>query len=318
MQFSEIIRASPGGDVQLHQLRCFVAVADELHFGKAARKLAMLPTALGRQIRLLEEDLGARLLERTTRHVSLTASGAALLDDARALLAQADRLASRVRAQARGASAAIRVGAIDSAAAGLVPLLLHDFRARCPQVVVHLLEEKTIRLLPRVASGHLDLAFVRPPEARDPRFEFMFLFNETAVVAVPSRHPLARRKRVAPGDLADEPLIVPDRRSRPHSHDLTMKLFAEAGLTPRVAQIADEKRTIVNLVAAGLGVAIVPRWTSRMMIKGVRYVSLHVTAPGGLNRLPLAAAWMRDVRDPVRDEMIATVREHLAAYARQA
>ncbi|HET9594303.1 MAG TPA: LysR family transcriptional regulator [Anaeromyxobacteraceae bacterium] len=304
--------------MELHQLRCFVAVGEELHFGRAARKLAMLPTALGRQVRLLEEDLGTRLLDRTTRHVALTASGAALLDGARALLGQADQLARRARAQARGASAAIRVGAIDSAAAGLVPLLLHDFRARCPDVVVHLVEEKTIRLLPRLASGHLDLAFVRPPHARDPRFEFMPLFDETAVVAVPSHHPLARRRRLSPRALADEPLIVPERRSRPHSHDLTMKLFAGAGLTPRVAQLADEKQTIVHLVAAGLGVAIVPRWTSRMTIKGVRYVPLEATPAGGPGRLPLAAAWMRDVRDPIREEMVATLRQHLAAYARQA
>jgi DNA-binding transcriptional LysR family regulator len=304
--------------VELHQLRCFVAVAEELHFGRAARKLAMLPTALSRQMRLLEEDLGTRLLERTTRHVSLTASGAALFDDARSLLAQADRLALRARAQARGETAAIRIGAIDSAAAGLVPLLLHDFRGRRPDVVVHLLEEKSIRLLPRLASGHLDLAFVRPREARDPRFELLFLFNETAVVALPSRHPLARRKRVTLKDLADEPLIVPERRSRPHSHDLTMKLFAEAGLTPRLAQVAEEKHTIINLVAAQLGAAIVPRWTARMMTKGVRYVPIETSAPRGLNRLPLWAAWVRDVRDPIRDEVLATLREHLADYAKQA
>src|SRR4051794_5250013 len=156
----------------------------------------MLPSALGRHVRLLEEDLGTRLLERTTRHVSLTDSGAAFLYDARALLAQADRVAARARAQARGRSAVIRVGAIDSAAAGLLPLLLHDFRERCPHVSVHLVEEKTIRLLPRILSGHLDLAFVRPPGTKDPRFEFLFLFDETAVVAISSRHRLARRGRV--------------------------------------------------------------------------------------------------------------------------
>jgi DNA-binding transcriptional LysR family regulator len=304
--------------VELHQLRCFVAVAEELHFGQAARRLAMLPSALGRHVRLLEEDLGTRLLERTTRHVALTDRGAAFLEDARALLAQAERVESRVRAQARGASDVLRVGAIDSAAAGLVPLLLRDFRARCPGVVVHLVEEKTIRLLPRLASGNLDLAFVRPPpQARDPRLELLFLFDETAVVAVPSRHRLARRRRVRPADLADEPLIVPERRARPHSHDLTMRLFADAGLTPRVAQLADEKQTIVNLVAARIGVAIVPRWTSRMAVPGVRYVRLALGA-GGSGRLPLAAAWLREVRDPIRDAMLATLREHLAAYARLA
>ncbi len=304
--------------MELHQLRCFVAVAEELHFGRAARRLEMMPSALGRHVRLLEEDLGTRLLERTTRHVSLTESGAVFLDDARTLLRQADRLAARVRARAREKSDSIRVGAIDSASAGLIPLLLHDFRGRRPHVVVHLLEEKTTRLLPRLVSGHLDLAFVRPPETRHPSVEFMFLFDETAVVALPSRHALARRSHLALADLADEPLIVPDRRSRPHSHDLTMKLFEEAGLSARVAQVAEEKHTIVNLVAAGLGAAIVPRWTSRMTVRGVRFVPLKAGTPGAVSRLPLAAAWMKDVRDPVREEMIATVREHLARYAKQA
>ena len=113
-------------------------------------------------------------------------------------------------------------------------------------------------------TGRLDLAFVRPSETPDKRLEFMFLFHETAVVAVPDHHPLAAKKRVTIADLANQPLIVPERRSRPHSHDLTMKLFAEAGLEAHIAQIADEKQTIVNLVSAKLGVAIVPKWTSRM------------------------------------------------------
>lgn len=302
--------------LDLHQLRCFVAAAEELHFGKAARRLAMLPTALGRHVRLLEEDLGTRLLARTTRDVSLTESGAAFLDGARALLAQADRLAGSVRARARGQSGVIRVGAIDSAAAGLIPLLLQDFRKRRPDVVVELLEEKTLRLLPRVLSGRLDLAIVRPPQHPDPGLEILPLFFETAVVALPARHRLVRRSAVTPQDLSAEPLIVPERRSRPHSHDLTMRLFAEAGLKARIAQVAEEKQTIVNLVAAGIGVAIVPRWTSRMKVKGVRYLPLKVA--GRMNRLPLAAAWGRDVRDPVRDELLETLRERLASYAKQA
>jgi DNA-binding transcriptional LysR family regulator len=302
--------------VDLHQLRCFVAVAEELHFGKAARRLGMLPTALGRHVRLLEEDLGTRLLARTTRDVALTESGAELLDGARGLLAQADRLAEGARARARGGAGAIRVGAIDSAAAGLIPPLLHDFRKRRPDVVFQLLEEKTIRLLPRLLSGRLDLAFIRPPESPDRSLEILHLFNETAVVAVPARHRLARRSRLRLQDLAGEPLIVPERRSRPHSHDLTMKLFAEAGLSATVAQIAEEKHTIVNLVAAGIGIAIVPRWTSRMMTRGVRYLMLQDA--GRMNRLPLAAAWVRDVRDPIRDELLETLRGRTPQYAKQA
>jgi DNA-binding transcriptional LysR family regulator len=301
--------------MDLHQLRCFVAAAEELHFGKAAHRLEMLPSALGRYIRLLEDDLGTRLMTRTTRSVALTDDGTVLLKEARALLAQADNLAARFRTRGRVQAATIRVGAIDSAAAGLLPMLLHDIRARRPDVTVKLVEDKTIRLLPRLLSGQLDLAFVRPPENPDKRLEFLFLFHETAVVAVSDRHPLASKKNVTIADLAEEPLIVPERRSRPHSHDLTMKLFAEAGLQARIVQLADEKQTIVNLVAAELGVAIVPRWTSRMAARGVCYVPL---AASDMNRLPLAAAWTRGTRDSLRDEMLEMLQAGLSRYAIEA
>lgn len=250
--------------MDLHQLRCFVAVAEELHFGKAAARLDMLPSALGRHVRLLEDDIGTRLLTRTTRNVTLTEEGAIFLDEARALLSRAESLATRFQARGRTRTTAIRVGAIDSAAAGLMPLVIRDFRERRPDVAVEMVENKTIRLLPRLLSGRLDLAFVRPPEIPDKRLQFFFLFYETAVVAVPERHPLGEHDCLSMEDLADQPVIIPERRSRPHSHDLTMQLFAEAGLPARVALFAEEKYTIVNLVAAELGVAIVPQWTSRM------------------------------------------------------
>jgi DNA-binding transcriptional LysR family regulator len=301
--------------MDLHQLRCFVAAAEELHFGRAAQRLDMLPSALGRFIRLLEEDLGTRLMTRTTRSVALTDDGGNLLKEARALLAQADALTAKFRTRGRKQAAAVRVGAIDSAAAGLLPMLLHDFRERRPDVTVQLVEDKTLRLLPRLLSGRLDLAFVRPPESTDKRLEFFHLLYETAMVAVSDRHPFASKKRLTIADLADQPLIVPERHSRPHSHDLTTKLFAEAGLEARIVQIADEKQTIVNLVSAELGVAIVPKWTSRMAARGVRYVRL---AASDMNRLPLAAAWTRGTRDPIRDDMLEMLKGRLSRYAREA
>ncbi|MCW2239824.1 LysR family transcriptional regulator [Azospirillum canadense] len=304
--------------MDLHQLRCFIAVAEELHFGRAAQKLGMLPSALGRRVRLLEEDLGTRLMTRTTRSVALTDDGACLLDEARALLSQADSLAARFRSRGRTHAATLRVGAIDSAAAGLLPMLLHDFRQQHPQVTVQIVEDKTIRLLPRLLSGRLDFVFVRPPESPNKSLEVLFLFHETVVVAVPARHPLAGRERVRIEDLADEPLIVPERRSRPHSHDLTIKLFAEAGLQARIAQLAEEKQTIINLVGAGLGVALVPRWTSRMATSSLRFIPLELERTGESDRLPLAAAWVRSTRDGVRDQMLTTLRGRLSSYAEQA
>ncbi|QFR34455.1 LysR family transcriptional regulator [Ancylobacter sp. TS-1] len=304
--------------MNLDQLRCFVAVAEELHFGRAARRLELMPSALGRQVQLLEESLGAALLSRTTRSVALTVEGAALLEEARALLAGADDIVARFRARARARATTLRLGAVDTAAAGLVPLLLHDFRQQYPDIAVELVEDKTIRLLPRLLSGRLDLAFIRPPAVLGGQIEAHLLFRESVVVAMRSDHRLARRRSVTVEALADEPLIVPDRRSRPHSHDLTMKLFAQAGLRPAVAQVAGEKQTIVGLVAAGLGVALVPRWTARLSVAGVRYVPLSFEGAQALNILPLAAAWARGSRDPAREAMVALLMERLPDYSREA
>jgi DNA-binding transcriptional LysR family regulator len=304
--------------MELHQLRCFVAVAEELHFGRAARRLEMLPSALGRQIRILEESLGTQLLLRTTRNVTLSQDGAAFFDGARALLASADELDRQFRDRGRRKSRTLRVGAIDTAAAGLMPDVLRDFRKYCSDATVELVEDKTVRLLPRLMSGRLDLVLIRPPENLDKRIEVMMLFHETPVVAVPARHKLARRSRLSIGTLAGQPLIVPGRRSRPHSHDLTIKLFAQAGLRPTISQVAEEKQTIVNLVAAKLGLAIVPRWTSRLAVPGVRFVPLIVKQAEDLKILPLAAAWLRGARDPLRDEMLAVLRLRLASYAARA
>jgi DNA-binding transcriptional LysR family regulator len=305
--------------MELHQLRCFVAAAEELHFGRAAQRLQMLPSALGRHIKLLEDDLGTRLFARTTRAVSLTDDGTVLLRDGRALLAQAEAIEGGFRKRLRRrAGPKFRVGAIDSAAAGLLPLLLRDFRATHPEVAVQLLEDKTVRLLPKLLSGALDLAFVRPSERPDKRIEFRPLLQETAVVAISQRHALAHRQSVSVPDIADQPLIVPDRRSRPHSHDLTVKLFEQAGLTPRIVQTADEKQTIVNLVATRLGIAIVPRWTSRMAVSGVRFIPLKLADGGSAGRLPLAAAWLRGSRDPIRDSMLAVLEAKLRSYSRGA
>ncbi len=301
--------------MDLHQLRCFIVTADEQHFGRAAQRLGILPSSLSRQVRLLEEDLGARLLDRTTRNVSLTRLGADLLEEARALIAKSDDLAARIRHGGRSKSAVIRVGAIDSAAAGLIPSLLRDFRRRRPDVVVQLIEDKTARLLPRLLSGHIDLAFLRPPDNPDKRLEAMFLFNETVVVALPASHRSARRRRLTIEDLVDEPLIVPARKSRPHSHDLTVRSFTDAGLRAQVVQVADEKQTIINLVAAGVGAAIVPKWTSRMAPRGVCFIPLETHARAQ-NWLPLAAMWIRGSRDSIRTEMIALVEDNFGEYSK--
>ncbi|HMO31181.1 LysR family transcriptional regulator [Enterovirga sp.] len=304
--------------MNLHQLRCFVLAADELHFGRAAQKLNILPSALGRFIRLLEEDLGTQLFARTTRNVVLTEEGRQLLGDARKLLAQADAMRARFRETVRIKATKLRIGAIDSAAVGLMPMLFNDFNSTHPDVELQLLEDKTIRLVPRVLSGRLDIAFIRPPRSHSPSLVYRHLFYETPVVAIPSIHPLAARKKLSIDDIANEPLITPDRRSRPHSHDLTMKLFEESGYTAKISHVADEKQTIVHLVSAGLGLAVVPRWTSRIAVDGVTYLPLVLGKRMTAGRLPLAAIWIRDSRDELRDSLLQTLMDNIDRYVAKA
>jgi len=301
--------------MELRQLKCFIAVADTLHFGRAAQKLDILPASLGRQIKLLEDSLGSRLLTRTTRSVALTQAGSDLLDAARDIVTRAERLEATFRESQRDRASVLRIGAIDSAAVGLLPQLIPLFREQHPEIDIQLLEQKTIRLLPRLLTGRLDVAIVRPPEVIDPRIMLRSLFFETAVVAVPVTHPLARRDKVTVEDMADEPLIVPDKASRPHSHDLTMKLFLEAGLPARVAQIAEEKQTIVNLVSTGIGIAIVPRWISRLAVEGVTFVSLDLPTGPARNKLALSVAWVRNTRDPSRDALLQSLDQHMEQLA---
>jgi DNA-binding transcriptional LysR family regulator len=300
------------------QLRCFLAAAETLHFGQAAQRLGVLPATLGRQIRQLETHLGLALFRRTTRSVALTEAGAVAVEDARALLARAEAFEEKLRAVRTARSPVLRVGAIDSAAAGLIPRILPPMRAAHPDLEIRIVEQKTIHLLPKLQSGGLDLAFCRPPDQRDPRLEVRTLFHETPVVALPAAHPLAGRARIEIADLAEEPLIVPDRRSRPHSHDLTITLFLGAGLTARIAQVAEEKQTIVNLVASGTGLAIVPRWTARLRVAGVRFIPLRVPGAMPQAKLILAAAWPRDTRDARRDAFLSVLETQLEEIAASA
>lgn len=301
----------PVPEMDILQLRCFLAAADEMHFGRAAKSLDMLPASLGRHIKLLEERFETRLFLRTTRSVGLTEAGHAILEDARALVAQADRFEERLRGMRRSESPVLKVGAIDSAANGLMPQLLQLMRVHHPDIEIQLIEQKTIHLLPRILTGSIDIAFCRPPDIRDPKIHFQTLFFESAVVALAADHELSGRHELSIHDLADAPLIVPDRRSRPHSHDLTIKLFTDAGLSARVAQVAEEKHTIINLVATGAGLAIVPKWVSRIAVPGVAFVPLSVPDGSTRSKLILAAAWARGARDPRRDALLAVLEQNL-------
>lgn len=294
--------------MDINQLRCFVSVGKELHFGRAAQKMEMMPASLSRFIRLLEEDLGVRLLNRSTRNVSLTAEGALFFDDASKLIDQFDALAKRFKVGLKDERRTLRIGAIDSAARGLVPALLNLFVPLHPHSDIHIIEDKTINLIPKLKSGWLDMIFIREPQSIDASLAVRFITRESCVLAVPIQHVLADRERVAVADFQHEAMIIPDRRTRPHSHDLTMSLFKMAGFTPHIAQFAEEKQTILSLVAAGLGLAVVPASYRTMNSDSVSYIALDL--PEQIKGLPLSIAWQKGNEDRFLREMLRLLHEH--------
>ncbi|MBY4890068.1 LysR family transcriptional regulator [Pantoea sp. DY-15] len=294
--------------MDINQLRCFVAVGKELHFGRAAQKMEMMPASLSRFIRLLEEDLGVRLLNRSTRNVSLTAEGALFFDDASKLIDQFDVLAKRFKVGLKDERRTLRIGAIDSAARGLVPALLNLFVPLHQHSDIHIIEDKTINLIPKLKSGWLDMIFIREPQSIDASLAVRFITRESCVLAVPIQHALAGREQVAVADFQHEAMIIPDRRTRPHSHDLTMSLFKLAGFTPHIAQFAEEKQTILSLVAAGLGLAVVPASYRTMNSDSVSYIALDL--PEEIKGLPLSIAWQKGNEDRFLREMLRLLHEH--------
>ena len=294
--------------MDINQLRCFITVGKELHFGRAAQSMEMMPASLSRFIKLLEEELGVRLLNRSTRNVSLTAEGILFFDEASKILEQFDALAARFKIGPRDERRTLRIGAIDTAARGLIPALLNLFLGKHPDADIHIIEDKTINLIPKLKSGWLDMIFIRAPQTLDAALAVRFITREHCVLAVPVNHLLAGRERVTVADFSDEAMIIPDRRTRPHSHDLTMSLFKHAGLTPYIAQYAEEKQTILSLVAAGLGLAVVPASYNNMNGDKVRYIPLQLD--GQSKGLPLSVAWQKGYEDEYLRDMLKLLNDH--------
>lgn len=288
--------------MDINQLRCFVVVGKELHFGRAAQSMEMMPASLSRFIRLLEEDLGVRLLNRSTRNVSLTSEGALFYDEACKFIDQFDALAMRFKKRAKDERRTLRIGAIDSAAQGLVPALLNLFLPKHPTSDIHIIEDKTINLIPKLKSGWLDIIIIRAPQIIDASIEMKYITQESCVLAVPLNHSLVGKSKVSVENFKHEAMIIPDRRTRPHSHDLTMSLFKHVGLVPHIAQFAEEKQTILSLVAAGLGLAVVPASYNTMNRENVIYIPLEL--PENIKGLPLSIAWQKGNEDVYLHEIL--------------
>jgi DNA-binding transcriptional LysR family regulator len=280
--------------MELRQLRYFVALAEELHFGRAAQRVALTQPPLSQAIRNLESELGVRLFERTRRRVALTHAGAAFLEDARLTLARAAEAVDRAQRAARGEVGRLAVGFLAATAYTLLPLVLREFARDFPGVKLDLRELTLPQLFEALRRGDVEVALLRPPVA-DAELASAVILEERFVLALPVAHRLCALTRVPARQLVNEPFVMYPRHPGLVFHDIVKGFCLQHGFTPRVAQEASQTHAVIGLVSAGLGVALVPASAQKIGLAGVAYRPLA-------DRTPLArttVAWRRADASPV-------------------
>lgn len=290
--------------MELRHLRYFVAVAEELHFGHAAQKLGMAQPPLSQQIRRLELELGVQLLQRTKRRVQLTEAGRAFLEEARETLSQADRAIEVAQRAGRGEVGRLAIGFLGAAAYSLLPSILIAFRHRYPDVEVELHELKTSELIVALRDRRVQVGFVRLP-VHDELLVVEAILREELLVALPERHPLASRAHISFRNLAQEVFLMPPRQLAPGFHEQVLNLCHQAGFTPKLGAEASQLQTIINLVAAGMGVTLVAESVRNLAGRGVVFKRLPEPAPV----VEVGVAWRRDAHSELLSAFLNVVRE---------
>ncbi|MCA3209297.1 LysR family transcriptional regulator [Cupriavidus sp.] len=271
--------------MDLRQLRYFVTVAEELHFGRAARRLAMTQPPLSQQIQALEAEIGVQLFVRTRRSVMLTPAGQQWLPEVRRVLADAGALPGLAQRLARGEVGSLALAFVSTADYGILPDLLRHFRARHPDVQLQLREATSDIQLEALVEGTIDAGLVIRPQlpVMPHGLSYLPLVREPLVLAVPDGWRPAGSdavpQSVALRDAAREPLVIFPRRSAPAFYDIITGYYARDSLTPVIAQEAIQMQTIVSLVSAGMGVALVPASLRNLRRTGVSYLALRDAGP---------------------------------------
>lgn len=287
--------------MELRHLRYFVAVAEELHFGRAAERLFIVQPALSKQISVLEKELGVTLFERSKRHVQITPAGEALLQDARQMLAQAEGAVQRAKQASTGQAGVLRIGFIAPALYELLPRALRAFRAACPDVHLVLEELHNRESLDGVLNRGLHLAVVRLPVPARDGLLVVPVSEEPVVVAMSADNPLALLPEVGLSDLQHENIILIARALEPELYDRYISACLTAGFSPRVAHEVDRTHVAVGLVASGLGVCFVPASAMLMAHPHVAYRPLAAPNPG----ITLGVVWARGEVPPVLRTFLA-------------
>lgn len=267
--------------IELRLWRQFLAVAEELHFGRAAARLHMTQPPLTQAIANLEQQLGVRLFDRTKRSVRLTEAGAVLVPEARALLARASGLAAQAREAAGGLAGRLRLAFVSTVGFTLLPQWVRAFRSLHPQVRLELTEATGDLQLQALERGDIDAGFLlHSPGFAPAGLPRLAIAQEPLVLALPDHHPLATGPAPSLAKVLREPLVIFPRRILPSLHDAVFGLYHAAGREPQVAQEAIQMQTIVNLVSAGLGLAWVPASVRQFQRPGVVYREVAGTRRG--------------------------------------
>ncbi|MES2017113.1 MAG: LysR family transcriptional regulator [Pseudomonadota bacterium] len=294
-------------NLELRQLRYFIAVAEELHFGKAATRLHMTQPPLSQTIQGLEELLGTPLFERNRRAVALTPAGAALLPEARRMLLQAGDLPELVRRAAAGEAGRLSLAFVSSADYSVLPPFLRQYRAQYPQVQIALQEATSDLQVDDLLHARIDAGLLIPPLPDKARadLDYLKVLAEPLILAAPTG--------LAGGtgalwlkDLPPTPLIIFPRPIAPALHDAILACFRAAGITPEIGQEAIQMQTIVGLVSAGMGIALVPQSVSNLMRPGVEYRALRDATP----QVETGLAWRRDNTSPVLQGFLDLLRKN--------
>ncbi|HEY4381411.1 MAG TPA: LysR family transcriptional regulator [Acidobacteriaceae bacterium] len=292
--------------MELRHLRYFVAVGEEQHYGRAARKLRVAQPALSRQIQDLEEELGFQLFERLPRGVKLSAAGKLFLEDVQRILRDVNEAAARADRVARGRSGTLRVGFTENASwQGVVPESFRRFREMRPDADLQLQPAGSLEQLNAIRSGRLDSGFVFNMPKTDPELELLPVAVQHIELAALRGHPLTKLKKVRLRDLTEAPFVWFPRRESPALYDRLMHECFRGGLkSPRIVQEGLDEATILSLVATGIGVGWVlgtARWRCPKSVVIMPVTDLNVT-------LPLSLAWRKDNTSPLLASFVAEVR----------
>jgi DNA-binding transcriptional LysR family regulator len=262
------------GDIELRHLRYFVAVAEELHFGRAALRLHLAQPPLSQQIRKLEDILGYPLFLRTSRAVKLTSAGDVFLERARRTLRNVKEDMEEARSVGRGEEGFLRVGFIGSAMLTALPAMLGRYRRLYPKVNLQLHEAHTSVVVQKLLKGELDAGFLRDG-GHTPGLAIEPLFSEPFIAVLPKKHLLARHKTISAGALRDEPFVFFAPAAGALAYEKAVSLCEEHGFRPRVVQEAPQWLTIMRLVGADLGVTIAPACVKQVATPNVACLSLR-------------------------------------------